>query len=216
LIEIFVRPSTATQRATIMLEETGLAYRTIHVPLGSTDAAFLDTGSRGRTPAIVDHDNASGKPLALTQSNAILLYLAEKSAKLIPTEPRARARCYQWMMMLATDIYPSYAAVYYMSWKKPEPNLDAAAWFEDRTISEYEAFDRHLADVEYVAGSEYSIADIAGYPPAVLGLKDLPALRRFSNLQRWMDRIGKRPAVQAGMAATGAGRPANLIASRQP
>lgn len=198
-----------------MLEETGLAYRTIHVPLGSTDAAFLATGSRGRTPAIVDHDNASGKPLALTQSNAILLYLAEKAGKLIPTEPRAKARCYQWMMMLATDIYPPYAAVYHMSWKKPEPNLDAAAWFEDRIISEYEAFDRHLADVEYVAGGEYSIADIAGYPPAVLGLKDLPALRRFTNLQRWMERIGKRPTVQAGMAATGAGRPANLIASRQ-
>lgn len=197
-----------------MLEETGLAYRTIHVPLGSTDAAFLATGSRGRTPALIDHGAASGQPLPLTQSNAILLYLAEKSGKFIPTEPRARARCYEWMMMLATDIYPPYAAVYWMSWKKPEPYMEAAAWFEDRTIAEYETFDRHLADFSYVAGPDYSIADIAGYPPAVLGLQDLPALRRFSNLRRWMDRIGKRPAVQAGMAATGAGRPPELIASR--
>ncbi|MGH6908498.1 MAG: glutathione S-transferase family protein [Aestuariivirga sp.] len=213
MIEIFVRPSTATQRVTIMLEETGLAYRTIHVPLGSTDAALLATGSRGRTPAIIDHD-AGPEPLALTQSNAILLYLAEKTGKLIPTERLARARCYEWMMMLATDIYPAYAAVYYMSWKKPEPYLDAAAWFEDRTIAEYEAFDRHLAKVEYVAGSEYSIADIAGYPPAVLGLKDLPALGRFKNLKTWMERIARRPPVQAGMAATGKGRPPELIASR--
>jgi GST-like protein len=214
LIEIFVRPSTATQRATIMLEETGFPYRTIHVPLGSTDAAFLATGSRGRTPALIDRDAAGGHPLTLTQSNAILLYLAEKSGKLIPLEPRARARCYNWLMMLATDIYPPYAAVYYMSWKKPEPLMEAAAWFEDRTIAEYETFDRHLADVEYVAGEEYSIADIAGYPPAVLGLKDLPVLRRFANLRRWMDRIGERAAVKAGMAATGAGRPPELIASR--
>ncbi len=214
MIEIFVRPSTATQRATIMLEETGLAYRTIHVPLGSTDPAFLATGSRGRTPALIDHGAAGGEPLALTQSNAILLYLAEKSGKLIPLEPRARARCYEWMMMLATDIYPPYAAVYWMNWKKPEPYMEAAAWFEDRTIDEYETFDRHLADFDYVAGAEYSIADIAGYPPAVLGLQDLPALRRFSNLRKWMDRIGKRPAVQAGMAATGSGRPPMLNASR--
>lgn len=196
MIEIFVRPSTATQRATIMLEETGLRYRTIHVPLGSTDAAFLATGSRGRTPALIDHDVPGGEPLTLTQSNAILLYLAEKSGKLVPREPRARARCYEWMMMLATDIYPPYAAVYWMSWKKPEPYMEAAAWFEDRTIDEYGTFDRHLADNEFVAGDEFSIADIAGYPPAVLGLQDLPALRRYGNLRRWMDRIGERPAVR--------------------
>ena len=214
MIEIFVRPSTATQRATIMLEETGLAYRTIHVPLGSKDEAFLATGSRGRTPALIDHDAAGGRPLALTQSNAILLYLAGKSGKFIPTEPRARARCYEWMMMLATDIYPAYAAVYLMSWIKPEPYRDAAAWFEDRTVAEYEAFDRHLADFAFVAGDEYSIADIAGYPPAILGLQDLPALRRFTSLRRWLDRVGQRAAVQAGMAATGTGRPPELIATR--
>ena len=97
-----------------MLEESGLAYRAIPVPFGSTDEAFLATGSRGRTPALVDRDTADGLPLALTQSNAILLYLAQKSGKLIPIEYRARARCYEWMMMLATDIYPPFAAVYFM------------------------------------------------------------------------------------------------------
>jgi GST-like protein len=214
MIEIFVRPSTATQRATVMLEESGLAYRAIHVPLGSTDEAFLATGSRGRTPALVDHDTPDGKPLALTQSNAMLLYLAQKSGKLIPVDYRGRARCYEWLMMLATDIYPPYAAVYYMTWKKPEPYMEAAAWFEDRTIAEYEAFDRHLGQNEYVTGEEFSIADIAGYPPAVLGIEDLPALRRFRNLRAWMERIGARPAVQRGMAATGEGRPAGLIAQR--
>lgn len=214
MIEIFVRPSTATQRATVMLEESGLAYRAIHVPLGSKDEAFWATGSRGRTPALVDHDTPDGRPLALTQSNAMLFYLAEKSGKLIPADLRARARCYEWMMMLATDIYPVFAAVYWMSWKTPEPDIKGAAWFEDRTIAEYEAFDRHLGQNEYVAGDEFSIADIAGYPPAVLGLVDLPALKRFHNLRAWVDRIGARPRVQAGMAATGEGRPAGLIASR--
>jgi GST-like protein len=198
-----------------MLEESGLAYRTIPVPFGSTDEAFLATGSRGRTPALVDRDTADGRPLALTQSNAILLYLAQKSGKLIPKDYRARARCYEWMMMLATDIYPPFAAVYFMTWVKPEPYMEAAAWFEDRTIAEYEAFDRHLGENEYVAGEEFSIADIAGYPPAALGLEDLPALRRFKNLRAWMDRIAARPAVQRGMAATGEGRPARLISQRR-
>jgi GSH-dependent disulfide-bond oxidoreductase len=214
MIDIYVRPSTATQRATVMLEESGLPYRAIQVPLGSKDEGFWATGSRGRTPALVDHDTPDGRPLALTQSNAILLYLARKSGKLMPVDYRRRARCYEWMMMLATDIYPPFAAVYYMSWKKPEPDMEAAAWFEDRTIGEYEAFDRHLGENEYVAGEEFSIADIAGYPPAVLGVEDLPALRRFRNLRAWMDRIGARPAVQRGMAATGEGRPAGLIAQR--
>ncbi len=214
MIDIFVRPSTATQRATVMLEESGLPYRAIHVPLGSKDEAFWATGSRGRTPALVDHDTPDGRPLALTQSNAMLLYLAEKSGKLMPADYIGKARCCEWMMMLATDIYPPFAAVYYMSWNKPKPIMEAAAWFEDRTIAEYEAFDRHLGGNEYVAGGEFSIADIAGYPPAVLGVEDLPALRRFRNLRAWMDRIGARPAVQRGMAATGEGRPAGLIAQR--
>ena len=214
MIDVFVRPTTATQRATVMLEESGLAYRAIPVPSGSTDAAFLATGSRGRTPALIDHDTPDGKPLALTQSNAMLLYLAQKSGKLVPADYRARARCYEWLMMLATDIYPPYAAVYYMTWNKPEPHMEAALWFEDRTIAEYEAFDRHLGENEYVAGEEFSIADIAGYSPAVLGLEDLPALRRFRNLRTWMDRVGSRPGVQRGMKATGEGRPAGLIAQR--
>jgi GST-like protein len=215
MIDVFVKPTTATQRATVMLEESGLPYRAIHAPSGSTDAVFLATGSRGRTPALIDHDTPTGKPLALTQSNAMLLYLAEKSGRLIPADYRGRARCYEWLMMLATDIYPPFAAVYYMSWTKPEPYREAAAWFEDRTIAEYEAFDRHLGENEYVAGEEFSIADIAGYPPAVLGLEDLPALRRFRHLRAWMDRIGARTAVQRGMAAVGEGRPAGLIAQRR-
>jgi GST-like protein len=214
MIDIFVRPTSATQRATVMLEESGLPYRAVHVPFGSKDEAFWATGSRGRTPALVDHDTPDGKPLALTQSNAILLYLAEKSGKLVPVGHRARARCHEWMMMLATDIYPPFAAVYFMTWRKPEPFMEAAAWFEDQTIAEYEAFDRHLGENEYVAGDEFSIADIAGYSPAVLGVEDLPALRRFRNLRAWMDRVGARPAVQRGMAAAGKGRPAGLIAQR--
>jgi GSH-dependent disulfide-bond oxidoreductase len=214
MIDIYVRPTSATQRATVMLEESGLPYRAIQVPIGSKDEAFWATGSRGRTPALVDHNTPDGTPLALTQSNAMLLYLAERSGRLIPVDYRGRARCLEWLMMLATDIYPPFAAVYYMNWNKPDPYMEAAAWFEDRTIAEYEAFDRHLGENEYVAGEEFSIADIAGYPPAVLGVEDLPALRRFRNLRAWMDRIGARPAVQRGMAATGEGRPPGLIAQR--
>jgi GST-like protein len=214
VFDLYVRPSTSTQRVSIMLEETGLPYRAIHVPLGSTDPEFIATGSRGRTPALIDHDGPDGKLLCLTQSNAMLLYLAERSGKLIPSDPRMRARCYEWLMMLATDIYPAYAAVYWMSWITPTPHVESAAWFEDKTILEYDALDRHLATHRYVAGDEYSIADIAGYPPACLGLQDLPALRRFSNLRRWMDLVGERPSVQAGMRATGPDRPPTLIASR--
>lgn len=214
MINVYVRPTTLTQRATVMLEECGLPYRPIAVPRGSTDPAFVATGARGRTPAIVDHDAAGGKPIALTQSVAILLYLAEKSGKLLPSEAAARAKCIEWTMMLATDIYPPYAAVYFMTWQD-EPDMKAAAYFEDRTIAEYAAFDAWLGDVPYAGGDEFTIADIAGYPSAVLGVADLPALRRFKNLRRWIDMVGARPGVKAGMAAVGEGRPRALIASRK-
>lgn len=212
MIDVYVRPTTLTQRATVMLEEAGLAYRAIPVAWGSTDPGYVATGARGRTPAIVDHA-APGGSLALTQSVAILLYLAEKSGTLIPADPVARAKCLEWTMMLATDVYPPYAAVYFMTWMD-EPDMKAAAWFEDQTIKEYGAFDAWLADVPYAGGEEFSIADVAGYPSAVLGVEDLPALRRFKNLRRWMDLVGARPKVQAGMAAVGQGRPRGLIASR--
>ncbi|MSP82096.1 MAG: glutathione S-transferase family protein [Alphaproteobacteria bacterium] len=213
MIDVFVRPTTLTQRATVMLEESGLPYRAVPVPWGSTDPTYVATGARGRTPAIIDQDGPGGEPLSLTQSVAILIHLAEKSGKLLPTDPRARATCLEWTMMLATDIYPPYAAVYFMSWLD-EPKLPAAAWFEDRAIAEYAALDARLARSAYVGGAAFTIADIAGYPSAVLGMADLPALGRFQNVRRWMDLIGARPKVQAGMAAVGEGRPRGLVASR--
>lgn len=213
MIDVYVRPTTLTQRATIMLEECGLPYRTIPVPFKSSDAGFIATGARDRTPAIVDHGAPGGRAMPLTQSVAILLYLAEKSGKLVPTDPIARAKCVEATMMLATDVYPPYAAVYFMTWLDV-PDMRAAAWFEDQTIKEYAALDARLAETEYAGGDAFTIADIAGYPSAVLGMADLPALRRFKNVRRWMDLVGARPKVKAGMAAVGEGRPRGLIASR--
>ena len=213
MIDVYVRPTTLTQRATVMLEECGLAYRVLPVPFGSTDPTYVATGARGRTPAIIDHDVPGGRSIALSQSVAILLYLAEKSGQLLPTGPVARARCLEWTMMLATDVYPPYASVYFMTWQD-EPNMPAAAWFEDRTIAEYAAFDAWLGEAEFAGGDTFTLADIAGYPSAVLGLEDLPALRRYRNIRRWMDLVGERPKVKAGMAAVGQGRPRGLIASR--
>ena len=213
MIDVYVRPTTLTQRATVMLEECGLPYRAIPVPFGSTDPDYVASGARGKTPAIVDHDVAGGGTIALTQSVAILLYLAEKSGTLLRLDPIARAKCLEWTMMLATDVYPPYAAVYFMTWLD-EPNMKAAAHFEDQTIKEYAAFDAWLGEAPFAGGDTFTIADIAGYPSAVLGLEDLPALRRFRNIRRWMDVVGARTQVMAGMAAAGQGRPRGLIASR--
>ena len=213
MIDAYVRPTTLTQRSTVMLEECELPYRVIPVAWGATDPAYVATGARGRTPVIIDHAAAGGKVVTLTQSVAILLYLADKSGKLLPAEPAARAKCLEWTMMLATDVYPPYAAVYFMSWLD-QPNLPAAAYFEDRMIAEYAAFDTWLADVPYAGGETFTIADIAGYPSAVLGLADIPAMRPFKNLRRWMDLVGERPKVKAGMAAAGEGRPRGLTTSR--
>jgi GST-like protein len=104
-----------------MLTESGLPYRARMQTRQKKEKAFLKANPQGRMPTLVDHDSTDGKPVILTQSMAIVLYVSEKSGVGLPSAPRERAKFWQWLMIFTTDIYPACTSSYYMRGMKPEP-----------------------------------------------------------------------------------------------
>jgi GST-like protein len=201
MIELYSWPTPNGHKIHIALEELGLEYRVHPVNIGKGeqfDPAFLRISPNNKIPAMVDEDGPGGAPIALFESGAILLYLAEKTGRLLPSVPRARHEALQWLMFQMGGLGPMLGQAHHFRSYTTE-RIDYAI---DRYTREagrlYGVMDRRLADVEFLAG-DYSIADIASYPwikPDRQGQN----LDDFPNLKRWLDAIGDRPAVQRGMA----------------
>lgn len=192
------------QRASIALEESGLPYKAHKVDLAKGDQKkpeFLKVNPQGAIPALVDSDGPGGKPLALAQSGAIVLYAAEKSGKLLPKDPARRAAAYQWFAQAVSDVGPASGALFALS-NAPDPSPKNTEYFENRYLNHLANCDRRLGEVEYLAG-EFSIADVALYP-SVAGRKALidkqPGL---ANLKKWAERMAARPGVAKGMKVPG-------------
>ncbi|MDQ7091871.1 MAG: glutathione S-transferase N-terminal domain-containing protein [Methylococcales bacterium] len=197
MIDFYTSATWNGKRAAIMLEETGLEYQVHKIDLAQGEqkkASYLEINPSGRIPAIVD--NEEGEGLIVTQSAAILLYLAEKSGKFLPQETAARAKVMEWLFFHATDISPTMFDSFFLS-KRCDPVQPAAAQFLNQRIFElYKNFDVQLADNEFIAGADYSIADIAIFPT----INDLTLLESYPNLKRWHTLVSQRAAVQKGMS----------------
>jgi GST-like protein len=148
-------------------------------------------------PAIVDPDGPDGEPISIFESGAIMIYLAEKTGKLMPADPRGRIRVLEWLMFQMGTVGPMLGQAHHFRNYAPE-QIDYAVNRYTREASRiYQVIDTRLADNTYLAGDEYSIADIAVWPwllPHRQGqdLADLP------NLKRWRDNVKNRPAVIKG------------------
>jgi GST-like protein len=200
-------------KVSIALEELGLAYRAIPVDIGrgeQFEPAFLKISPNNKIPAIVDHDGPGGKELAIFESGAILLYLAEKTGKLLPADPAGRYRAIEWLMFQMGGIGPMLGqAGHFRSYAK-EKIPYAIERYTNEAKRLYGVLDRRLAEAEYVAG-EYSIADVAIWPwlrmPDYHGVD----IAEFPHVARWKDAIAKRPAVVKGLLVPvrpeGAGAP---------
>jgi GST-like protein len=209
MIDLYYWPTPNGHKITIFLEETGLEYKVVPINIRKGEQfapEFLKISPNNRMPAIVDSDGPGGKPFSLFESGAILLYLAEKTGKLMPSEARARYRVVEWLMFQMANVGPMLGQAGHFRNAAPEKIPYAIERYTNESRRLFNVLDKRLAEASYVAG-DYSIADIATYPWIVAALKAQPEqLDTRPKLRRWIDAISARPAVQKGMAVM-AGEP---------
>ena len=198
MIDVYYWPTPNGHKITIFLEETGLAYRIVPVNIGRGDQFqpdFLKIAPNNRMPAIVDQAPQDGSgPMAVFESGAILMYLAEKAGRFLPAELRSRYDVLQWLFWQVAGLGPMAGQNHHFSNYAPEKLPYAVDRYVKETSRLYAVLDARLADREYVAG-QYSIADMASYPWIVPHQRQQQNLDEFPNLKRWFDTIRDRPAV---------------------
>ena len=197
MIDLYYWTTPNGHKLTIFLEETGLPYtiKPIDISKGEQfDPAFLAISPNNRIPAIVDNAPADGgAPLAMFESGAILLYLADKVGRLIPAVQRARLDCIQWLFWQMGNLGPMAGQNHHFRIYAPEKVPYAMTRYLKETGRLYEVLDHRLADREYIA-VDYSIADIACYP-WVQPERQGQDIDEFPHLTRWKETIAMRPAV---------------------
>ncbi len=198
MIELFTAPTPNGHKVSIALEEMELPYEVRPIDLEAGEQKepwFLDINPNGRIPAIVDHDHDD---FPVFESGAILVYLAERSGKLLPGDRKGRSRVMQWLMFQMGGVGPmmGQANVFYRY--APEKIPYAIDRYRKESRRLFEVLDRQLATEDFLAGV-YSITDIATYPWVQAYAWSGLSIEGLEHLQRWLDEIGKRPAVLRGM-----------------
>ena len=198
MIDLYYWTTPNGHKITIFLEEAQLPYEIIPVNISKGeqfDPGFLRISPNNRIPALVDHAPADGgAPVPVFESGAILLYLAEKTGRFIPSDARGRTDVMQWLFWQMAGLGPMAGQNHHFAHYAPEKIPYAIDRYLKETNRLYGVLDKRLAGREYIAG-EYSIADMASYPWIVLWQRQQQNLDDFPNLQRWFERIQSRPAV---------------------
>ena len=200
MIELHTWSTPNGRKVSVMLEEVGLPYSVHPVNIAKDEQfrpEFLAISPNNRIPAIVDPDGPGGR-FSLFESGAILIYLGEKTGKLIPQDPAARYTALQWLMWQMGGLGPMLGQTHHFLRAAKEEVPYAINRYKTETRRLYGVLDKRLAQAEYLAG-EYSIADIACYPWVARHEWHQVELSDFANVRRWYDAIGVRPAVQRGM-----------------
>jgi len=201
-IDLYTWSTPNGRKASIALEELDLAYKVhpINITKGEQlQPAFLAVSPNNKIPAIVDPEGPDGRPFSLFESGAILIYLAEKTGRLLPSAPAARYRALEWLMWQMGGFGPMLGQAHHFRRFAPEQVPYAIERYTNETRRLYGVLDRRLGEVEYLAG-DYSIADIATFPWAARHEWQGVDLAEFANVKRWFDAIAARPAVERGMA----------------
>lgn len=210
MIDVYYWPTPNGWKVTIMLEECGLDYQVVPVDIGGGDQfkpEFLRISPNNRMPAIVDHEPADGgEPITIFESGAILEYLADKEGKFLPTEPRARFKVLQWVHWQMANLGPMMGnANHFKNYAKNiADDPQQLEYGTRRFVGEVDrlagVMDAQLTASEYIAGSDYTIADMINWPWAMLmgRMIDEGVWETFPNLKRWVDVLRARPAVDKG------------------
>ncbi len=204
MIELYSWTTPNGHKIHIMLEETGLPYRVHKVNLGAKEQNapdFLKINPNGKIPAIIDTEGPEGKPLAIFESAAILIHLAQKSGKFLPTEPRLRYATLEWLMFQIANIGPMYGQAFHFRSVAPERVPYAIDRYTNEVGRVLGVVDKRLAEHTYLAGEEYTIADIACWPWVRNSHSFGFNMENYPNVQRWVALIAERPAVRRGLKA---------------
>jgi GST-like protein len=201
MIDLYTWGTPNGFKVSIALEELEVAYRTIPVNIGAGDQftpEFLAISPNNKVPAIVDHEGPDGEPYPAFESGAILLYLAEKTGRLMPEDTAGRYRVVQWVMFQMGGLGPMFGQANHFSRYAPEKIPYAIERYARESGRLLGVLDRRLGEVDYLAG-QYSVADIACFP-WIHGIEIRGGgLDDFPNLRRWHQSIAGRPAVQRGL-----------------
>ena len=202
MIDLYSATTPNGQKIHIMLEETGLEYRVEWVDIMGGDQfapEFLAISPNNKIPAIVDHDGPGGTPVSVFESGAILLYLAEKTGKFLPTEPRARIEVLEWLFWQMGGFGPMLGQSHHFNKYAPERIKYAMERYTNEARRLYNVLDKRLEGRQYVAG-DYSIADMAIFPWCRLHGRQGQRIEDFPNVKRWFEAVAARPAVARDMA----------------
>jgi GST-like protein len=199
MIDLYYWTTPNGHKITMFLEETGLEYRIVPINIGVGDQfrpEFLAISPNNRIPAILDQAPADGgEPVSLFESGAILLYLAEKTGKLLPRDLRGRNRTIEWLAWQIAGLGPMAGQNHHFGLYAPQKLPYAIDRYVKETNRLYGVLDRQLEGRQFIVGNDYTIADIASYPWIVPWKRQQQNLDDFPNLRRWFDAIRERPAT---------------------
>ena len=202
MIDLYTWPTPNGHKVHIMLEETGLDYQVHAIDIGAGDQFdpdFLKISPNNKMPAIVDREGPGGEPISLFESGAILIYLAEKTGKFLPEEPRARYATLQWLMFQMGGVGPMLGQAHHFLQYATEDLPYAKKRYAGEANRLYGVIDKRLGESPYIAGEDYTIADMAIWPWVRNPQRQGVEAADYPNYQRWHARIGERPAVQRGV-----------------
>jgi GST-like protein len=205
MIDLYTWKTPNGRKVSIMLEEVGLPYRVVPIDLGAGAQhapEFLALNPNGRIPVIVDQD-APGGPLTVIESGAILVHLAEKTGRLLPTGVRERSETMQWLMFQMAGIGPMLGQASWFANSAPEKIPYAIQRYVNESARLFGVLDVRLEGREFLAGA-YSVADIATYPWVAVAWPIFTAMMpetvgKLGQLAAWLERVAERPAVGRGM-----------------
>ena len=199
MIDLYTSSTPNGRKVSVMLEETELPYELKHLSLSKLQQKedwYLDLNPNGRIPTIVDHENDN---FVVFESGAILIYLAEKTGMFLPEDVKGRSTVIQWLMFQMAGIGPMQGQANVFFRYAPEKIEYAISRYQRETKRLYKVLDDRLRDYEYIAGNDYTIADIATYPWIAVHNWAGVDVEDLENLKRWMREVRRRPGVKRGM-----------------
>jgi GSH-dependent disulfide-bond oxidoreductase len=201
MIDLYTWSTPNGRKVSIALEELRLPYNVHSISIGQNDQfkpEFIAINPNSKIPAIVDSDGPEGEPISIMESGAILIYLAEKTGKLMPASPRRRSLALQWLMFQMGGLGPMLGQAHHFRIYAPEKVEYAFNRYTNEAKRLYGVMDRRLGEAEYFA-DEYSIADMAMFPWTRSHANQGIDLADYTNVKRWYDAIDARGAVQRAM-----------------